>query len=269
MRAAITSELRKLRSTRLWWILLACMVMAVAFMTGTLGFAFAFADELGGAEAAGATGADPAETARMIYSLPVSFGYVFPVILGALAVTAEFRHRTIDTTLLLEPSRIRVILAKFAAVAPFALLYGVIAVITGLAVGAGILAIAGEPTGLGAASTWGTLGMGVLALTVWGLVGVGFGAALTNQIAVIIVLLGWTQLVEPILRVAFGLVEPLQGVGRFLPGAAGEAMAGASFYSASGSGDLLAPWAGFAVLLAYAVVAALIGWLITFRRDIA
>ena len=267
MSASILSEIRKLRSTRLWWILLLCMVLAVGLMTAFLGFAFAFAGDVSGNGTAEPS--DSIQTARMIYALPISFGYVFPVILGALAVTAEFRHRTIDTTLLLQPSRVKVIAAKFVAVVPFALVYAVAAVVTGVAIGAGALALAGKPTGLDQADVWQTVGMGVLALTAWGLVGVGFGSAITNQIAVIVVLLGWTQLVEPLLRVAFGFFERLQGVGRFLPGAAGEAMAGASFYSATGAADLLSPWAGFAVLLGYAAVAGVIGWLITFRRDIA
>lgn len=270
MSAAIVSELRKLRSTRLWWVLLLCMVAGVAFLAGSIGLSFAFADDIGGAQSGpGGPAADPLETARTIYSLPVSFGYVFPVILGALAVTSEFRHRTIDTTLLLDPRRARVITAKFIAVLPFALLYGVVGMATGVAVGAGSLALGDEPTGLDSGTIWQTIGMGAVALTVWALVGVGFGSALPNQVIVIVILLGWTQLVEPIVRVAVGLVEPLAGVAKFLPGAAGDAIAGASFYSTAGIGDLLPSWAGLLVLLGYALVAAVIGWMVTLRRDIA
>ncbi|MFN3865735.1 MAG: ABC transporter permease [Demequina sp.] len=270
MSTVILSEVRKIRSTRLWWILLLCMIAGVAFMAGAIGFSLAFADQLGGAGAeGGGAGMGPVETAQIIYTLPVSFGYVFPVILGALAVTSEFRHRTIDTSLLLEPSRAKVIGAKFIAVLPFALLYAIVGVATGAVVGAGALALGGEPTGLDQAEIWQTLGMSVVALTGWGLVGVGFGTALTNQVVVIVALLGWTQLVEPIVRFALAFVEPLAGVGQFMPGAAGEAIAGASFYSTAGVSDLLSPWAGLLVLLGYAAVAAVIGWLTTFRKDIS
>ncbi|WP_084038251.1 ABC transporter permease [Demequina sp. NBRC 110053] len=268
MSAVIISEIRKVSSTRLWWILLLCMAVGVAFMTGTFAFTLAFADQLGGADAQAAP-ADPLATARTIYGLPVSFGYVFPVILGALMVTSEFRHRTIDTTLLLEPSRLKVIAAKTLAVVPFAVVYAVTAMVVGVGVGAGLLALAGDPTMLDATGVQRSIAMGALALVVWAIVGVGFGCAITNQVIVIVALLCWTQLVEPILRVAFAFVEPLQGVAKFLPGAAGDAMVGGSFYTATGGGDLLAPWAGMAVLLGYAVVAALIGWLVTFRRDIS
>ncbi|WP_297084732.1 ABC transporter permease [uncultured Demequina sp.] len=268
MSAALTSEIRKLRSTRLWWVLLLCQLGGIAFLSGSLAFSIAFADEFAGGDTQ-PVATDPLTTALTIYSLPVSFGYVFPVILGALVVTAEFRHRTIDTTVLLEPSRARVIASKFIAVIPFAAVYAVVGIATGIAVGAGVLAIAGEPTFLDDGEVWRSIGLGIAAMIVWALVGVGFGSALTNQVVVIVVLLGWTQLVEPILRVAIAFIEPLQPVGRFLPGAAGEAMTGASFYSTLGAGDLLSAGAGFAVLLGYAVAAGAIGWLVTFRRDIA
>ena len=35
------------------------------------------------------------QLAPLIYSFASSIGYVFPVLLGALAVTGEFRHKTL------------------------------------------------------------------------------------------------------------------------------------------------------------------------------
>ena len=110
--------------------------------------------------------------------------------------------------------------------------------------------------------------MGVVALTVWALVGVGLGTALTNQVAAIVVLLGFTQFVEPILRIVFAMVESLSAIGSYLPGAAGEAIVGTSFYASAGMGSaLLPPWGGVAVLLAYAAITGIVGWLTTFRKD--
>ncbi|GMA36566.1 hypothetical protein [Demequina litorisediminis] len=111
MTAAFVSEYRKIATTRLWWVLLICMIAGAGFMAGVVAFSFAFADDLGG-EAAVPAGMDPRAMAMTIYGLAVSFGYVFPAILGALAVTGEMRHRTIDTTLLADPRRGRVIGAK-------------------------------------------------------------------------------------------------------------------------------------------------------------
>lgn len=262
MSATITSELRKIRTTRSWWILLILAVVVIAAFVGMVGFAL-----LMGGQAPEDLG-EPESLAIMIYTMGVSLGYVFPLLLGILVVAGEFRHRTIDTTVLLQPSRVKVIASKFVAVTPFALLYGVGAMVAGLAVGALAFAIADFPLELGNAAVWQALGMGVLAFVAWALVGVGFGAALTNQIAAIVTVLAWTQFVEPTLRIALGFIESLAGIGKFLPGAAGEAIVGTSFYSAAGAGDLLSPWAGLAVLLGYGAVAGLLGWLIRFRKDI-
>jgi hypothetical protein len=126
----------------------------------------------------------------------------------------------------------------------------------------------GEPTLLADSGTWRTVALSVVALTLWALVGVGFGSVLTNQVAAIVVLLAFTQFVEPILRILLAQFDATSAVSKFLPGAAGEAIAGSSFYSSSGLAQLLPAWQGALVLLAYAVVLVLIGRLTTFRRDI-
>lgn len=114
-----------------------------------------------------------------------------------------------------------------------------------------------------------SIGLSIVAMAAWMLVGVGFGSVITNQVAAIVTVLGWTQLVEPILRLALGFWEPAAPIARFLPGAAGEALAGGSFYSTTGLSDLLPAWAGLLVLLGYGAIAAGIGWLTTLRRDVA
>lgn len=264
MSAVVLSEIRKIQSTRLWWILLIVMVLTVATFAGFLAFAMTW-----GMEGADAGDVDNEGIAISIYTMGVSLGYVFPLVLGALSVTSEFRHRTIDATLLLEPSRLRVITAKFVAILPFALLYGLLSMASGIAVGVAAFAIADQPLMLDSAAVWEAIGLGIVALAAWALVGVGFGTALTNQVVVIVAVLGWTQFVEPILRVGLGFIDSLSGVAAYLPGAAGEALVGSSFYAAAGASDLLPPWAGLLVLLGYALIAAIIGWLTTFRKDIS
>lgn len=270
MTAAIQAELRKIATTRLWWILGASLALSVMFMVAVIVFSMAFAEELGatGSDQPDLSAMDPEYLATMIYSLPVSFGYVFPAVLGALSLTSEYRHRTIDITLLMDPRRSRLIGAKLLAIVPFGLAYGLVAMLSGVLVGAAGLALTDQPTYLADASTWGSIAMGVVALAVWSVVGVGLGAAIPNQVMVIVLLVGWTQLAEPILRLAFGLIEPLSAASAYLPGAAGDAMVGASFYTAMESGDLLSPWAGFAVLLTYGLLAGAIGWVRMARRDV-
>ena len=125
-----------------------------------------------------------------------------------------------------------------------------------------------QPTFLDQASTWRTIALSALALALWAVVGVGFGSVLTNQVAVIVVVLAFTQFVEPVLRFVLGLTSWGAELAAYLPGAAGEAVSGGSFYSETGVGSLLEWWQGALVLLAYGVGLAAIGRVTTFRRDI-
>jgi ABC-type transport system involved in multi-copper enzyme maturation permease subunit len=193
---------------------------------------------------------------------------VFPLLVGALAVASEFRHQTITPTLLAEPRRTVLVSAKVISGGVIGLLYGLVGTLAAVVGGAGVLTLLGEPTYLDQASTWQSIGLSVLALALWAVVGVGFGSVLTNQVAVIVVVLAFTQFVEPVLRLALGVTSWGGDVAAYLPGAAGEAIAGGSFFAESGIGSLLEWWQGALVLLAYGVGLAAIGRLTTFRRDI-
>lgn len=264
MSAAIRAELRKILTTRLWWALLAAMAAAVAFLAGALALAMA----LGGQQPGQELTVPPDQLALTVYSAGVTLGYVFPLAFGAIIVTQEFRHRTFQTSVLAEPRRARVAGAKLVAALPFAAAYGIASSLAALAAGAPALALAGDGAMLGEPDTWRTLGLGAVAMAAWMLVGVGFGTLVTNQVAVVVGLLVWTQIVEPLVRIGLGYWDAAAPVARFLPGAAGEAVAGSSFYSATGLSDLLAPWAGLLVLLGYGAVAAVIGWRTSIRRDL-
>jgi ABC-type transport system involved in multi-copper enzyme maturation permease subunit len=277
--AALRAELRKVATTRSWWLLAlvmgAYMLTMAVIMAGSFILAMRQAEEAGQpADISGGLGGDGAAVldattvATSVYTLAVALGYIFPAILGALAVTTEFRHRTITPTLLAEPRRGLVLGAKLVAVIPFAIVVALAGVVGTVAGGAVTLALFDEPTLLGDPEIQGVIGRQVLALVLWALVGVGFGSVLTNQVAAIVVLLAFTQFVEPLLRILLAQFEATEAASKFLPGAAGEAIAGSSLYVSSGLAALLEVWQGALVLLAYAVVLVLIGRVTTFRRDI-
>lgn len=275
MRSALATEYRKIVTTRLWWVLLLVMVGYMVFMAAVMAWVFS----QGGGMGAGPTGAAPGGSGdaatmapeavvRTVYTIAVTFGYVFPVIVGALSVTTEFRHQTITPTLLAEPRRTVVLLAKLVAGAAIGVVFGVVGTLATAGTGAAVLAALGEPTFLGEAETWRTLALSALALATWSVVGVALGTVLTNQVAAIVVLIAFTQFVEPVLRVVLGLTSWGKDVASFLPGAAGEAVSGGSFYAEAGMGTLLEWWQGLLVLVAYAAVLAAIGRATTLRRDI-
>lgn len=265
MSAVIRAELRKILSVRLWWVLLLVMMGAIALLAGSLALAFALGGESAQQELP-LTGVDLALT---VYTAGVSLGYVFPLAFGAILVTGEFRHRTLATSVLLEPRRHLLILGKLVAALPFALAYGVAAALAALAVGAPALALSDTGPLLDSPEVWRALGLSVAAMAVWMLVGVGFGTVVTSQVVVVVALLAWTQVAEPIVRIALGMASVTEPVARFLPGAAGEAIVGTSVYSAAGMSSLLPTWAGVLVLLGYGAVATAVGLATTMRRDIA
>lgn len=272
MRAALRTEYRKIVTTRLWWVLLAVTALYMAFLGGVLALALALGDGGGMTGLPTGEGAAPPlddlATALSIYTLAPALGYVFPVVVGALSVTGEFRHMTITPTLLAEPRRSVVLGAKLLASVPVGLVFGVVGTLGATAAGAAALAATGHDPLLTDPEVLTTLARSVLALTVWTVVGVGFGSALTNQVAAIVVLLAFTQFVEPTVRIFLGAVEWGAGVARWMPGAAGEAIAGSSFYSATGLAQLLPWWQGLLVLVGYGVALAAIGRFTAFRRDI-
>ena len=104
----------------------------------------------------------------------------------------------------------------------------------------------------------------------WTLVGIGVGTLVRNQVVAIVIVLAFTQFVEPLLRLAGGCVDWLAEVTRFLPGAASDALIGASIYNVMGAGasESLEWWHGGIVLLAYALILLLIGHIASWTRDV-
>ncbi|MFS0886042.1 ABC transporter permease subunit [Aeromicrobium sp. 179-A 4D2 NHS] len=265
MSAAITAEIRKLFTTRLWWILALVLVAYLVFIAGFMAFAFTVDPEsMGGGEAV----AEGEELAKQIYSLTSPIGYVFPLIIGSLLFTGEYRHQTITATLLTQPNRTVLMAAKLVAGVVVGIVYGVIGTIATVLAAAPILAWRGDGTYLGSSDVLTLLGMSVVVMTIWAVLGTAIGSVLTNQVAAIIVIVAFTQFVEPIARVALAAWDATSEVAKFMPGAAADAVMGASFFATDASTDLLSRGAGAAVLLAYVAVFVLLGRLVTLRRDV-
>jgi ABC-2 type transport system permease protein len=270
---AIAAEFQKVFTTRMWWLLAILLVAYVAFLAGGLGAFLGWAVENPDAAAdAGNTQMPPGmNLAPLVYSFASSVGYVFPVLLGALAVTSEFRHKTLTPTFLADPQRSVVLAAKFLSQLVLGAGLGVVAFATSVGAGAGALAAFGLDTGLDSSDTWALIGRGVLAMALWGTIGVGLGTLVTNQVAAIVIVIAFTQFVEPVLRLAASLNDVTASIGRFLPGAASDALVGASFYSiaSAGTSQSLDWWQGGLVLLGIGVVATLVGGATTWRRDVS
>jgi hypothetical protein len=269
--AVLRAEWRKTMSTRMWWLLGVVLAAYMVFLGVVMGFSLttdpsSMTGGMGGADQVVLSGRQIAET---VYTLAVSVGYVFPLVIGALSMTGEFRHQTITPTLLAEPRRGRVLAGKLAIGGVLGALYGAVGTLGAVLGGLPFLLTKSDGTYLGDPGVLSQLGFSVLAMAIWCVIGVGLGSLLTNQVAAVVVILAFTQFVEPILRLGLTAVDALAGVQKFLPGAAAEALAGSSLYSSTGMVQLLDRGWGAVVLVGYAALFALIGRWTTLRRDIS
>src|SRR5690606_16132134 len=141
---ALAAEFRKVTSTRVWWVLALVLFGYVAFNTAAIAFAFTL--EVDGS---GIPPMPPEVLTGVVYSLATSTGYVFPVIFGALLVTAEVRYRTLATAFLATPHRALVLAAKGLVALVVGALYGVVGAAGSVGIGAPVLELAGTDSLLG------------------------------------------------------------------------------------------------------------------------
>jgi ABC-2 type transport system permease protein len=166
------------------------------------------------------------------------------VLLGAIGMTGEWRHRTITGTVLAAPDRLRLIAAKVLSYSVAGIVLSLLVTVSTMVVGTLILDLRGEET----------LGLGGLADVLWrnltvaavlGPVGVGIGALVRNQIVTVVGLVAMAAVLEP------AVLQVAPEVGRFGP------MAGApgGIIGSPDADGLLAPGLALAVLITWAGVA--------------
>lgn len=274
--AATRAELTKTLSTRMWWVLLLVLVLYVGLIAGGIAFGSGALERSGqntprpGAPSGDTVGGIPtAVLAPVIYTLATAVGYVVPILLGSLSVTNEFRHKTLTPTFLATPRRAVVLGAKWIVLLALGALFGVAALAASVGLGAAGLAVFGFDTALGDSDMWALFARAVVAMALWAVVGVGLGVLLPSQVGSIVVILAFTQFVEPILRLVAGFADWAAQVGKFLPGAASDALVGSSIYLVMGGATAtLEWWQGGLVLLGYALLFTAVGYAVTWRRDV-
>ncbi|TFC16666.1 ABC transporter permease [Cryobacterium algoritolerans] len=273
---AIRAEFAKLLTTRIWWVLAVVLFGYIAVLSG--GLAALFAGIESGAIDPRAAGTGPPGTPPLgslpplVYSFASSVGYVFPVLLGALATTGEFRHQTLTPTFLANPRRVQVLGAKTITLFLAGGAFGAVALLASVGVGALVINAFGVDTLLGGGATWALIGRTLAAMALWASIGVGLGVLVPSQVASIVIVLAFTQFVEPLLRFASMFTSATAGIGKFLPGAASDALVGASIFTVAGPvGGVAAAldwWQGGLVLLGYAAAATIGGYFVSWRRDV-
>jgi ABC-2 type transport system permease protein len=190
----------------------------------------------------------------------LSFGSVagvFAALAGIMLFTSEYRFGTIRPTSLFNPNRHRLLASKATAGVLSGLVFGVIGEGLVFAIGIVIFEIRSVDIVMSGANMTELIVGAIVGTALWGAIGVGLGAIVTNQVGAVIALLAWGFVVE---NLVFGF---LPKIGRFLPVHASDAMMGPI------QNKLLPGNVGVAVTVGWALVLSVIGMSLLRRRDVS
>jgi len=253
MTRLIAAEFWKLFTTRLWlWLLLGAVALTALFVS----LAIAFGD-------------DP-DTWTLPFSTPegqqtlfaIAAGGASPLVavLAAIGLTGEFRHRTATATFLATPHRGRVVLAKLVTYGLVGAGYALVCIAVIVTIALPWLAAKDIDVSLTGNGIPRTMAGVIAAVAIYGLIGVGLGALLRDQVATVVGLLVYLFVVEPIVT----RIPALSDWTRYLPGPADDALTQVSLSNQ----EFLAPWQGGLVLATYGIVFAVAGTFLALRRDV-
>jgi ABC-2 type transport system permease protein len=190
----------------------------------------------------------------------LAFGQIAIGVLGVLIITAEYSTGTIRATLAAVPNRPLVLASKAAIFGGVALLVGEVVAFVSFLTGQSLLsghaphASLGQPGVLQAVVLAGVYVAGI------GLVGMGLGTVIRHTAGAISALVGLLFIVPLVLQAFPSSIK--NSVSQYFPSDVGSAMA-----SVHRQAHALSPWAAFAVLCGYVVVALGIGAWLMVRRD--
>lgn len=190
--------------------------------------------------------------------------YVILFTLGALGVTTEFRYQTITPTVLQTPSRWAIVTAKMITYAIVGVVFSVAALAAETAVGVPWLSSKGIDVHWGDSNVQHAIigTFGVLAL--FGIVGLGIGALVRNQIVTVVVGIIFLVVISNILLA----IPIVKHVWPFTPNGGTQAILYTHGDRSVNGVELLSTWAGVAVLLAWAFIPAILGAAYSMNRDI-
>ena len=227
MSALLQAELLKLRTTRTFFALMGA-ALALSLLLAAL--TLVLSDP-------------PIAGDDMRDVLSGDFTSLFILLLGVIGMTGEWRHRTITSTVLAAPDRVRLLAAKVIAYAVAGAVLSLVVNVVTMLVGT-ILANAYDHEALGAGDLLDLLWRNMAVAALMGALGVCVGAVVRNQVAAMIGLIFFSFFVE---TAVFALAPD---VGRFGPTTAPTGIQAVDFFD-DGDHEFLDPLPAAAVTLAW------------------
>jgi len=253
-RAAARSEWTKMRTVRsTMWTLLVAVGLTIGF--GAL---------VGVTQMNSWDSLDPAERARFdptSFSLSGLFLAQIAVgVLGVLLITSEYATGQIRATLAATPQRTTVLAAKALTFVVVVLGVALVASFSAFFVGQAIFSGRGLGASLSDPGVLRAVIGGALYLAAVGLLGLGLGTIFRRTAGAVSAFVGVLVIVP--LVAGFFPASWNDVVGKYLP-----ARAGMSVFNVVPDPTSLSPWAGFAALVAYALLSLTVGGILLARRD--
>ncbi len=246
----VRAEFLKVRTTQVWfWLLLATVAVSALLVVAQIA---------------------PHDGVRQTSDVPDMFAssstaFVVVFVLGVLGVTTEFRYQTITPTVLQTPSRWAIMTAKMITYALLGAAFAVVAVAVQLAVAAPWLSAKHIHVDYASGPVRHAI-IGVFAVVaLFGIVGLGFGALLRNQIVAVVVGILFLLVLENVLLA----IPVVRKAWPYTPNGGIQAILHTTGSTKVISGvHLLSTGAGVVVLLLWAFIPAIAGAAFTMNRDI-
>ena len=206
---------------------------------------------------------DPTEDSVLVDVFSSDLSGFFIFMLAVIGIGGEWRHRTITSSLLAAPDRLRFLAAKVLAFAVAGAVLSVMVSVAVTIVGTAVVSARGLPTPE-AGELVELLGRNALVATLVGALGVGLGALVRNQVVAVVGVLVMAFVVEPT------VISLVPEVGRFGPfSALTTSLTGIPAEDAGlGEVDLLAPGLAGLVMLAWIGTAFAAGYALLRARDV-
>lgn len=271
----VRAELFKVRTTAIWWIM---GIILLPLYAASIGFNWLSSYALvngqaggGGADAQAQVdaAANPINIATNLYTTGQYMGVLIVLLLSAIIVTSEFFHLTATTTFLVTPRREAVILAKFGAAIIVSLVVWALTTLLNLLLIPIIMDALNLGSQIGEGAVWRAIGLNALAFVLWAVLGVGLGVLIRSQLAATLILGIVYTIGTSVFQIIFALLTNyvakwIENLQVLVPTTASQLMLSGTELPGNPP-----RWVGAAVLIGYAVLAGVVGTLITKRRDIS
>jgi ABC-2 type transport system permease protein len=246
MKPLLQAELIKLRTTRTFAGLAGVAVGTSLLITVLVGLL-----------------TEPTEDSVLVDLFTTDTSGFFIFMLAVVGIAGEWRHRTITSSLLAAPDRLRFLAAKTLAFAAAGAVLSVMISVAVLIVAIVIVSVRDLPMPE-AGELAAQLGRNALVATLVGALGVGLGALVRNQVIAVVGVLVLGFVVEPMVTAL------VPDVGRFGPfGALPTSLSGVPAEDAGmGEVDLLAPGLAALTMMAWIGAAFAAGYALLRHRDV-